>query len=44
MIYNLRCMGETGVWVGGAETDLGLTAAVAPGISEKVAMAMADGE
>ena len=25
-------MGETGVCVGGAETDLGLTAAVAPGI------------
>ena len=29
----LRCMGETGVWVGGAEMDLGLTAAVAAGIS-----------
>ena len=28
-------MGETGVCVGGAETDLGLTAAVAPGISGK---------
>ena len=32
------------MWVGGAETDLGLTAAVAPGISEKVATAMAEGE
>ena len=26
-------MGETGVWVGGAEMDLGRTAAVAEGIS-----------
>ena len=33
----LRCMGETGVWVGGAEMDLGplgLTAAVEAGISD----------
>ena len=30
----LRCTGETGVWVGGAEKDLGLTAAVAAGISD----------
>ena len=30
----LRCTGETGVWVGGAEKDLGLAAAVAAGISE----------
>ena len=33
-------MGETGVCVGGAETDLGLTAAVAPGISGKEKAAM----
>ena len=32
----LRCNGETGVWVGGAEKGLGLAAAVAAGISELV--------
>ena len=37
-------MGETGVCVGGAETDLGLTAAVAPGISDTAAGKMGDTE